>query len=445
MSFPRYPDYKTADGGWLHQIPSNWNLMKGRRLFFNSRRSALANDEQLTASQKYGVIPQKMFMGLEDQKVMLAIGGTENFKHVDANDFVISLRSFQGGIEIAKYSGCVSPAYTVLKFAVEGVEPKFFEYLLKSKNYVAELQSLTDGMRDGKSISYNQFGSTNIPFPSYEDQQRIAKFLTYQTDKIDTLIAEQEKLIELLKEKRQAVISHAVTKGLESDVKMKDSGVEWLGEVPEHWTVTKIKSLTSRISSGKTPSGGSEVYVSEGVMFLRSQNVYDEGLLLDDVVYIPAEIDEQMAGSRVIAGDILINITGGSIGRSCSVPIGFPMANVNQHVCAIRLVNPDFLPFVEMFFKSYAIKSQTEFVQNGAAREGLNFEQIGGMNICLPSLKEQLEIIQHVNKTYQSFNDLVDAAQNSIVLLQERRSALIFAAVTGQIDVRNVVLELDAA
>ena len=155
--------------------------------------------------------------------------------------------------------------------------------------------------------------------------------------------------------------------------KYKPSGVEWLGDMPENWDLLKVKTLTSRISSGKTPSGGSTVYADEGVLFLRSQNVYDEGLRLDDVVHIPNEIDEEMAASRIIPKDILLNITGASIGRSSVVPDGFPKANVNQHVCAIRLTDQSKVDFVGWLFKSKLAKDQYDYVQNGAAREGLNF------------------------------------------------------------------------
>ena len=220
----------------------------------------------------------------------------------------------------------------------------------------------------------------------------------------------------------------------------KESGVAWLGEVPEHWEVVKVRYLVARIGSGKTPSGGSETYVDEGVMFLRSQNVYDEGLQLDDVVYISEDVDESMAGSRVIQSDILLNITGASIGRSCVVPKGFPPANVNQHVCIIRLNNIDHVPFVGWSFKSIFIKKQIDFVQNGAAREGLNFEQIAGLCIAIPPDLERQIIADFLDTGTAKFNNLTTEANRAIALLQERRSALISAAVTGKIDVRGLAL-----
>ena len=414
MSFPKYPDYKTVDGNWFHQIPSNWNSMKGRHLFSNIRKPALVDDEQLTASQKYGVIPQKMFMELEDQKVMLAIGGTENFKHVDANDFVISLRSFQGGIEIAKHSGCVSPAYTVLKFATKNVEPKFFEYLLKSKNYVDELQSLTDGMRDGKSISYDQFGISNIPVPEFEEQRRIAQFLTHQTNKIDTLITEQEKLIELLIEKRQSVISNSVSKGLDQDAKLKNSGVEWLGEIPEHWDVRRLKFLADVQTGDKDTENAEE----DGTypFFVRSQNIERIGSFTFDCEAI------------LTAGD------GAGVGKVFHYFNG--AFDFHQRVYMLNNFKNVIGKYLFHYFKENFYKVALE----GGAKstvDSLRRPMLMNFPVCIPSIHEQQQIVDFIETQAKSFDQLVSEATKSIEILRERRSALISATVTGQIDVRN--------
>jgi len=149
------------------------------------------------------------------------------------------------------------------------------------------------------------------------------------------LIEKTERKIELLKEQQTAIINHYVTKGLDPTVKMKDSGIEWIGEIPEHWKISKLKFKLKKIGSGVTPKGGSEVYADEGVMFLRSQNIHFEGLYLDDVVRITPQTHSEMSGSRVQLNDVLLNITGGSIGRCCVVNIDEEF-NVNQHVCILR-------------------------------------------------------------------------------------------------------------
>jgi len=272
VSFRCYPEYKDSGVEWLREVPTHWEVRPGRRIFAQKREPARESDEQLSATQKYGVVPQKLFMEREDQKVTLALGGLENFKHVEADDFVISLRSFQGGIERSLYVGCVSPAYTVLRF--KGIQNgAFYGYLLKCGIYIEALQSVTDGIRDGKNVGYDQFGRIQLPIPDLEEQASIAAFLERETAKIDALVTEQEKLIELLVEKRQALISHTVTKGLKADARLKDSGVEWLGQMPAHWTVTPLKWLTDPkrpIMYGIVLPGPD---VGEGVPILKGGNV----------------------------------------------------------------------------------------------------------------------------------------------------------------------------
>ena len=172
--------------------------------------------------------------------------------------------------------------------------------------------------------------------------------------------------------------------------------------------------------------------------FLRSQNVHDTGLMLGkkEAVYISVEIDSEMSATRVKPGDILLNITGASIGRTCIVPANFPRANVNQHVCIIRV--PENLQYyLSYFLKSVFAKSQIEAFQTGASREGLNFEQISKIVLCIPPKREQQKIATYLDKETTKIDTLVEKCETAIDLLKERRIALIAAAVTGKIDVRN--------
>lgn len=173
--------------------------------------------------------------------------------------------------------------------------------------------------------------------------------------------------------------------------KMKESGIDWIGEIPSDWEVVKVKYLTSQIGSGKTPKGGSEVYAQTGVMFLRSQNVYNDGLHLDDVVYIDEKTNEEMASTKVKPYDVLLNITGASIGRTCMVTKNFQGANVNQHVCILRPIQEKILPILfEKIMQSSFIFNQIYSVQNGSSREGLNFDDIGNLVFTLPhNIEEQ--------------------------------------------------------
>lgn len=313
----------------------------------------------------------------------------------------------------------------------------YYYWLLLSRAFT----DFVDYYKTGSTIVHlyqDTFVNFKYPLPSLEEQKKIANVLDHETAKIDNLIAKQEKLIELLKEKRQAVISHAVTKGLNPDVRMKDSGVEWLGEVPEHWVVSKLGLYANKIGSGKTPKGGANVYQDEGILFLRSQNVYDDGLRISgkDATYISNEIHVEMQNSAVKPNDVLLNITGGSIGRTCIFPTNVGEANVNQHVCILRF-DTELAPYLANVMKSSSIKDQIDIVQVGGNREGLNFEQIANMRFCVPPKAEILKINSFIDSQLTKFDSLILKSISAIDLMKERKTALISAAVTGKIDVRD--------
>ena len=217
--------------------------------------------------------------------------------------------------------------------------------------------------------------------------------------------------------------------------KYKDSGVVWLGDIPEHWRVKRIKFLVNKIGSGKTPKGGSEVYIDSGIMLIRSQNVYDDGFRLDDVVYIDDEIDNIQANSRVFANDILLNITGASIGRVCLVPTDFQKANVNQHVCIFRPKLKEIFPqYLHLLFCSTQGKEQIFSYENGTSREGLNFQEAGNLTFAIPPLNEQQKIAQFLDYKTKQIDELIKKKETLIEKLDEKRTSLISHAVTKGLD-----------
>ncbi|EKJ2894463.1 restriction endonuclease subunit S [Escherichia coli] len=405
-----YPEYRDSGMEWLGEIPRTWQAYTGKRLFSSVRTPALSNDEQLAASQKYGVIPQTLMMQLNDSKVMLALKGTDSFRHVEKNNFVISLRSFEGGIEHSNYQGCVSPAYTVLK-SVNDISFSFYRYLLKSEPYISALQVSTDSLRDGKSINYEQFGAITLPSPSLPEQSIIAHFLDHETAKIDNLIEKQQQLIELLKEKRQAVISHAVTKGLNPDVPMKDSGVEWLGEVPKHWHICKLKWFANLksgdfiTSNSIEPEGNYPVYGGNGLRGYYSYFTHNgeyvligrQGALCGNINYAIGKFWASEHAVVVTPNERAVTIWLGELLR---------IMNLNQ----------------------YSVS---------AAQPGLAVERITDLYIPIPPYQEQVNIGTYISKYISLDKNLIEHSTDNIELLKERRTALISAAVTGKIDLRN--------
>ncbi|WP_425059180.1 hypothetical protein SCACP_38550 [Sporomusa carbonis] len=189
-----------------------WPIRKAKFIFANYIKRGTDGAEVLSVSQVKGVYPQNKLIEETGSRVVLALGGTYNFKQVNKGDFVISLRSFQGGIEYSKFNGVVSPAYTVLHPTIKIIDD-FYRFLFKSEHFISRINAATVGIRDGKTIKYEEFAELEIPAPPLAEQIAISSFLDRETARIDTLIEKKEAQIRLLEEKRQALISHAVTKG----------------------------------------------------------------------------------------------------------------------------------------------------------------------------------------------------------------------------------------
>lgn len=424
-----YPEYKDSGVEWLGDIPSKWTLFDGKRIFKNRRELAYDKDQQLAASQKYGVIPQSLMMKLNDSKVMLALKGTSSFRHVEQNDYVISLRSFEGGIEHSAYGGCVSPAYTVL-CATKDIDPRFFRYCFKSKPFIAALQSTTDSLRDGKSITYVQFGAIPLVLPFIFEQTQIANFLDHETVKIDTLIEKQQKLIKLLKEKRQAVISHAGTKGLNPDAPMRDSGVEWLGEVPEHWVLKKFNHCTYIRNGQVDPT---EYPYSK--MVLYAPNHIEKGT--GKVLY-KETAEEQGADSGkylCLQGEVIYSKIRPALAKVALCEEGEALCSADMY--PIQASNDLLNEFLYWYLLSTYFTAVVVLDSDRVAMPKINRDTIGNYKIPIPPIAEQKKILNELGKKNRCIDQLVEKAKQAIELIQERRTALISAAVTGKIDVRN--------
>nr|WP_242046744.1 hypothetical protein [Acinetobacter baumannii] len=282
--------------------------------------------------------------------------------------------------------------------------------------------------------------------PSFDEQTQIANFLDHETSKIDHLIEKQQKLIELLKEKRQAVISHAVTKGLDPNVPMKDSGVAWLGEVPEHWDITPIRNL---IRSGNLilqdgnhgelhPTAND--YVETGIPFLMANNIRNGNLFMEDVKRIPKHLADTLRIGFAKAGDMLLTHKG-TVGEVALVPqdIKEDYWMLTPQVTYYRWQGKKFLnKYFYYQFQSSSIQTQLEIIgakQSTRAYVGLIAQ--GDLIVAIPPSHEQLEISSYILEKDQSYQLMIAKAQTAIQLMQERRTALISAAVTGKIDVRH--------
>lgn len=432
--FKRYPTYKDSGVAWLGEIPQHWGVVRSKRLFRLRNVRAHRSERQLTASQQHGIIPQEEFISREGRRVVQVVTGGDILKHVEVNDFVISMRSFQGGIEWARVSGAVSSAYVVLAPSA-AIEYPFYAWLFKSTRYVEALQSTSNLVRDGQALRFENFAQVDLPVIPPAEQRRIARFLDVEIARIDALLTAKARLLTLLSEERSALITRAVTTGREPKAAMTRAA-DVFHTIPAHWSVSRLKYASTKIGSGKTPTGGAEVYTTTGVMLLRSQNVHFDGLRLDDVAFIDEKTDAEMAGSRVQEGDVLLNMTGASLGRCCVAQLNGARANVNQHVCVIRPRRSQFEPaFLAAVLGSDPLQAQVFASENGISRDALNFDQIGRLLVLQPPLNEQRDIVSYVSDVTKRIDSVIAKLRTAISRIRELRAAVVSAAVTGKIDV----------
>jgi type I restriction enzyme S subunit len=277
-----------------------------------------------------------------------------------------------------------------------------------------------------------------IIFPPIPEQLEIVQYLDEKTELIDKLISTKKQKIELLKHQRTSLINEVITKGLDPKVKMKNSGVEWIGDIPQHWDRKKIKNLSSIISKGTTPSTiGKEVLDEGEIRYLKSENIVDNSISDLPRFFIDKETNEILKRSMLIKGDILFVIAGASIGKTCILSEEFSPSNTNQAVSFIRLYENENNKFVWYWLISSKIQEQMWVVSVQSAQPNLSMENLGNFFIPYPPTYEQDKIVEFLDIRTKEIEDLISMEQNKIELLKEYRQSIISEVITGKIDVRT--------
>lgn len=441
---PKYDKYKPSGVEWLGEIPEHWEVKK-LKYFFLEEESLFIDGDWIESKDirgdevKYittGNIGEGFYKEQGDGFVTLETFKKLNCTEAKENDILISRLNVPLG------RCCLCPKFE--KKLIVSVDVaicrmdnnyvrKYFVYVMNSPFYqdFSEIESRGAIM---KRISRTILGNFQLPIPPLTEQTRIAEFLDRKTAQIDQAIGIKEKQIALLKERRQIMIHRAVTRGIDPNVKLKPSGVEWIGDIPEHWEVKKVKHVTSKIGSGVTPSGGGTTYLDSGIPLLRSQNILFGKIELEGVAYISEKIHASMSNSQVKKGDVLLNVTGGSIGRCHFVDDDSPM-NVNQHVCIVRPTKKITSIFLNSLLTSNVGQSQIWYFQQGGGREGLNFQAIKNFLLALPPIEEQKQIVTHIETLSSKIATAISLKEQEIEKLKEYKSVLINSAVTGKVKV----------
>jgi len=417
ISFKTYGNYKSSNVEWIDIIPTTWDEIKVKHIFNERSQKGFPDETLLSATQSKGVIPQKSF----GQRTVIATKDFENLKLVKKGDFVISLRSFQGGIEISYSRGIISPAYTVM-FPSTQISKIYFKHLFKSIGLIQLLKTCVKGIREGQNIDYKMFKNKVIPIPPLKTQIIIAEYLDRKQKQANNFIAKQQKMIELLKEQKKAIINQAVTKGINPNVKMKDSGIEWLGEIPEHWEVRKLK-FVSTIIMGQSPEGQ---YINSehiGIPFLQGNAEFNE-LYPEEKLWC----SESKKISKI--NDILFSVRA-PVG---AVNISNKRFCIGRGLCAI---SSNKLLYKFAYLCSLNFKLELDKYATGSTFEAVSISDLKNIHIGFPINKEQTQIVKYIESKTKKIDTAISKSEEEIKLTKEYLESLIFNVVTGQIKVEE--------
>lgn len=453
MSFPRYPAYKDSGVAWLGEVPEHWDVMPLRRLIHevSSGTSVNAIDEPAAPGQAGVLKTSCVYTGdfrPEENKAIIESELDRANCSIVAGCLIVSRMNTPDLVGAAGLVRSNNPLLflpdRLWQVRFKDCDPQFMNYWCKSASYRSQVQLACSGTSSSmQNLSQDNFYSFIAPLPAAAEQSAIATFLDRETAKIDALIAEQQRLIELLQEKRQAVISQAVTKGLNPDAPMKDSGVEWLGEVPVHWTAPllflRYEALLGKMVDEKRATG------AYPLPYLRNADVYWDAINTDGLPTLDIQPHERLRYT-IRRGDVLICEGGAGIGQTAIWQGDDDCIAFQKALHRLRPWNTEEEEPRYLFYCMRLVVDSGILLAGGTATiPHLTGEQLRRYRFPCPPLQEQRAIVRYLDCLNQELDALLDSSAAAITLLQERRSTLISAAVTGQIDVRGLVAEAEVA
>ena len=431
--------YKPSSVSWLEKVPEHWEVTKLRHILTSAAERNRPDLPLLSVVREKGVILRDLDNPEDNHNIVPE--DLTNYKVVHQGQFAMNkMKAWQGSYGVSPCEGVVSPAYFI--FDIKGVDGIFFHSAVRSRAYVPFFNQASDGVRIGQwDLAPEQMREIPFLVPPPEEQAAIVRFLDHADEQIRRYIAAKERLITLLEEQRQAVIHQAVTRGLDPNVKLKDSGVEWLGDVPEHWETARLGSL-GRFSKGN--GGTKEDEVSAGVPCIRYGDIYTSHkyFITASRAYIEPEKTSQYTPLRF--GDILFAGSGETIeeiGKSAVNLIKEPSYSGGDVII--------FRPTVRMNaeFTGYATDSPAAQLQKSVMGRGFTVMHIYGnqlknLQLAIPPIHEQANIVEHISQGTGRIDNAASQAHRQIDLMNEYRTRLIADVVTGQLDVRETVQTL---
>lgn len=432
--YGNYKSVQTREGHipWLYTLPAHWSVSPSKWLFVQRQDRARPDDQQLSATQAYGVILQKEFERRVGRKVVQIVQHLDKRRHVECDDFVISMRSFQGGLERAWASGAIRSSYVVLKPTV-GVDVGYFSHLFKSKDYISALQRTSNFVRDGQDLNFNNFRLVDLPVLPPEEQRAIAKFIDHADRRIRRYVRAKQKLIQLLEEQKQAELHEFI-----SPAQGVATGNDWFPQIPNGWSLVTLGRLVRRIVDGPHHSPS---YVDDGVPFISARNIKVDTWSLEDAKFI-SEADYAEFSKRVVprVGDVLYT-KGGTTGVARAVDLNFPF-QVWVHVAVLKLLTDVNARYVAAVLNTPRCYEQSQLLTRGATNQDLGLGRMRGIWLPVPPADHQAAVADRLEQIASTTRARRVALLKQISLATEYRTRLIADVVTGKLDVREAAANL---
>ena len=416
---------------WLGNYPAHWQVLRIKNIFSEIEdRSTSGNEELLSVSHYTGITLKRDSLENEDDFISNA-ETLEGYKRVAKGDLVINIMlAWNGSLGISPFDGITSPAYCVYR-AKENNNPEYFGYLFASNLLKTEFRKKSTGIIDSRLRLYSdKFFSIFSVVPPVEEQNKIVEYIKTQSQKINHFIAKKQQFIALLKEQRQSVITKAITKGVNDKASFKPSNIEWLGDIPTHWKLLKLKYVGESFI-GLTYSPSEIVDEGEGTLVLRSSNIQNGKYTLDDNVFVNKEISDKLTTK---IGDILLCSRNGSadlIGKNILIDENSAGHSFGAFMTIFRSSLNHYLYY---FFNSNIFKSQTSLFATSTINQLTN-SILSNMKIAYPeNLAEQLEIINHIKTETATIDTAIAKTEREIELIKEYKEAMIAEAVMGKVN-----------
>lgn len=434
-----YAEYKETGLPWLGQLPRHWGSRRMKFLFKEQVQKGFPKEPLLASTQSMGVVRKEDY----GSRTVIAMNGLENLKLVEVGDFVISLRSFQGGIEVSHARGIISPAYTVLR--PRGFfDPGYFKLFFKSATFVSSMTLFVTGIREGQNIDYERLSRAFMPLPPPAEQAAIVRFLDWANGRLERAIRAKRKAITLLNEQKQAIIYRAVTRGLDSLVPLKSSGISWLGDVPQHWNIVPNKYLLDVVESGSWGSDPGSAGVD--ARCIRGTD-FDNTTLYANVEHAPVRTfsADEYRKKVLRNGDLIISTTGGNLTQATGAVVQYVgtepalPTNFAAKLAPRKSANSRYLTYV--YFAMNARKV-TERLTNRVTIANLDLNAYLRVPVPVPPLSEQTDIASHLDMEVTRFGQAIGHLKKEIELFAQYRTRLVADVVTGKLDVREAAARL---